>query len=408
VRGIVRTLSTILTQAVEDELLPANPAARREISPPGRRADGGDPAVHARRGGADRLDRTQTVSRVVSLGPLRAPDRDARGSCWRCTGAISTGGNGYVYLRRNIVQGILTTPKNHQSRRIDLSRQLLVALRVWRRQQRRAWLTVGRPFPDWVFPSVTGTALDEANVRKAFNRILDAAGLDRRGPHQMRHTNASLLLQDGVPITYVSRQLGHKDASITLRIYAHWLPNPANRTLVDSLDDAAPNATSGVRRARSNCAKCFECSGEPGGNRTHNPQIKSPIPQSKTLEILMILHRRFAKHAIAKQINATQAPPENSLEMSAVQQSVYVSVTIVSDRCLGQRHERRRLGQPGNRRVARRTTPGNRNRHRLSHLETSSHPAWDSSLEPSFTVEPLGNPDKGHRTVTAPPVSLLY
>lgn len=150
---------------------------------------------------------------------------------------------GYVYLRRNIVQGILTTPKNHQSRRLDLSRQLLVALRVWRRQQRRAWLKVGRPFPDWVFPSVTGTALDEANVRKAFNRILDTAGLDRRGPHQMRHTNASLLLQDGVPITYVSRQLGHKDASITLRIYAHWLPNPANRTLVDSLDDAPPNAT---------------------------------------------------------------------------------------------------------------------------------------------------------------------
>src|SRR5438132_14106161 len=37
----------------------------------------------------------------------------------------------------------------------------------------------------WVFASVTGTALDEANVRKAFNRILDAAELDRRGPHQM-------------------------------------------------------------------------------------------------------------------------------------------------------------------------------------------------------------------------------
>jgi integrase len=62
-----------------------------------------------------------------------------------------------------------------------------------------------------VFSSVTGTALDEANVRKAFNRILSAAELDLRGPHQMRHTFASLLLQEGAPITYVSRQLGHKD-----------------------------------------------------------------------------------------------------------------------------------------------------------------------------------------------------
>lgn len=41
-----------------------------------------------------------------------------------------------------------------------------------------------------VFSSVTGTALDESNVRKAFNRILDGAGVHRRGPHQMRHTFA--------------------------------------------------------------------------------------------------------------------------------------------------------------------------------------------------------------------------
>ena len=92
-----------------------------------------------------------------------------------------------------------------------------------------------------MFASVTGTALDEANVRKAFNRILDAAELDRRGPHQMRHTFASLLLQDGAPITYVSRQLGHKDASITLRVYAHWLRDASNDKLVDTLDDAAPD-----------------------------------------------------------------------------------------------------------------------------------------------------------------------
>ena len=52
-----------------------------------------------------------------------------------------------------------------------------------------------------MFASVTGTALDESNVRKAFNRILEAAELDQRGPHQMRHTFASLLLQEGAPIT---------------------------------------------------------------------------------------------------------------------------------------------------------------------------------------------------------------
>jgi integrase-like protein len=90
---------------------------------------------------------------------------------------------------------------------------------------------------------VTGTALDESNVRKALNRILDAAEVDRRGPHQMRHTFASLMLAAGAPITYVSRQLGHKDASITLRVYAHWLPSESGNKLVDLLDVAHPSAS---------------------------------------------------------------------------------------------------------------------------------------------------------------------
>ena len=45
------------------------------------------------------------------------------------------------------------------------------------------------------------------------------------------------------PITYVSRQLGHKDASITLRVYAHWLPDPSRDKLVNLLDDTHPSAS---------------------------------------------------------------------------------------------------------------------------------------------------------------------
>jgi len=60
----------------------------------------------------------------------------------------------------------------------------------------------------------------------------------------MRHKFASLLLQDGAPITYVSRQLGHKDASITLRVYAHWLPDASSVKLVEALDDdTSPRVT---------------------------------------------------------------------------------------------------------------------------------------------------------------------
>ena len=78
-----------------------------------------------------------------------------------------------------------------------------------------------------------------SKVRKALNRIFDKAGMRRRGPHQLRHTFASLLLQAGEPVTYVSHQLGHKDSAITLRVYAHWLPDTHGRRGVDRLDEAA-------------------------------------------------------------------------------------------------------------------------------------------------------------------------
>ena len=48
---------------------------------------------------------------------------------------------------------------------------------------------------------------------------------------------------DGAPITYVSRQLGHKDAAITLRVYAHWLPNGSKEKLVNLLDDTHLSAS---------------------------------------------------------------------------------------------------------------------------------------------------------------------
>jgi integrase len=244
VRGIARTLSTILSQAVEDELLPANPALR--LGRYFRSADDPMPEI-------DPFTSDETIA-LVDVARERFPEWHAWLLCGFRTGmragellALQWGDvnwrRGFVKVQRNLVRGQLTTPKNHQCRQVDLSRELKAVLRLWRRRQRLEWLKVGQPRPEWVFPSVSGTALDESNVRKAFNRILDAAEVHRRGPHQMRHTFASLLLERGAPITYVSRQLGHKDASITLRVYAHWLPDASRERLVDRLDAMQPSAT---------------------------------------------------------------------------------------------------------------------------------------------------------------------
>jgi len=43
-------------------------------------------------------------------------------------------------------------------------------------------------------------------------------------PRNSRHTNATELLRNGVPIAEVSRRLGHADQNITLSIYSHAVP----------------------------------------------------------------------------------------------------------------------------------------------------------------------------------------
>ena len=280
VRGIARTLSVVLASAVEDEILPANPALR--LGKHLRRGDEPEPepdpftreeAEHLVAIAAEYFPEwhpwvitgLRTGLRAGELLGLQWSDADWRGR--------------FVQITRSIVRGKVTTPKNHQRRRVDLSPQLRVELRRWRKQQSAAWLARGRPRPAWVFPSSTGTPLDESKARKAFNQILDKAELHRRGPHQMRHTFASLLLQAGVPITYVSQQLGHRDASITLRVYAHWLPDATAERGVDRLDDGATSrnlyATEARTVAAGNTRKWLKRSGEPPRNRTGNLQIKS-------------------------------------------------------------------------------------------------------------------------------------
>src|ERR687889_764525 len=42
--------------------------------------------------------------------------------------------------------------------------------------------------------------------------------------HDLRHTHATLLLADGVPVKVVSERLGHASATITLTVYQHGRP----------------------------------------------------------------------------------------------------------------------------------------------------------------------------------------
>lgn len=55
--------------------------------------------------------------------------------------------------------------------------------------------------------------------------MLKKAGLPAFSPYDLRHTCASLLLSEGVPLLYVAQQLGHAKPTITLKYYACWIPS---------------------------------------------------------------------------------------------------------------------------------------------------------------------------------------
>ncbi len=58
---------------------------------------------------------------------------------------------------------------------------------------------------------------------------MEKAGIKDASLRTLRHTLASHLLSNGVPVTVVSKMLGHADVNITLRIYSHMLPDDDTR-----------------------------------------------------------------------------------------------------------------------------------------------------------------------------------
>lgn len=249
-RGVNRTLSGVLTQAVEDAWLPANPAFRM-----GKYLRDGD----AVREEIDPFTREETYTflehvRVASLvfypfflcalrtgmrlGELLALEWDDVDFASRL-----------IHVRRARVAGKITSTKNRLRRRVDMSLSLATELKRLRTARKKAALAQGTSAAAAVFLTPEGTPLDGDNLRnRVFYRLLEAAKVKQIRLHDLRHTYASLLIQNGESLAYVRDQLGHSSIQVTVDIYGHLVPG-ANRGAVDRLD-AAPTGIPRVR-ARS-------------------------------------------------------------------------------------------------------------------------------------------------------------
>lgn len=78
------------------------------------------------------------------------------------------------------------------------------------------------PKSKYIFPStVTGEIRDTSAVTRRLHRIQDRASVPRIRFHDLRHSFATLSLEQGMDIKTVSHILGHTDAGFTMNTYMH-------------------------------------------------------------------------------------------------------------------------------------------------------------------------------------------
>ena len=116
--------------------------------------------------------------------------------------------------RNNAGEPDITRPKTENSIRKISIPQDAVDLLVAEHQK--------HPGSPWMFPSPkTGEMYHPDSVVNIHKKILKDAGLEHLRFHDLRHTFATLALQNGVDVKTVSSMLGHFDAGFTLRTYTH-------------------------------------------------------------------------------------------------------------------------------------------------------------------------------------------
>ena len=112
-------------------------------------------------------------------------------------------------------------------RTLHLSAPLVDVLDRHRRRQEAEEIVGGarwRNEHELIFTSNIGTPLDPEAFGRTVPKICEEAGLGHWSIHELRHSCASLLLAQEVPLEVVAEQLGHASIRVTKDVYGHLMP----------------------------------------------------------------------------------------------------------------------------------------------------------------------------------------
>ncbi|PZR64181.1 MAG: hypothetical protein DLM71_03055 [Chloroflexi bacterium] len=212
---IVTTLRIALNAAVADRIIPDNPAARIKLPRSEREPVRALTAVEA-----------DAILAAVGGHWCEQLVRLLLGSGMRLGEAIGLD-QGDLLLNRNFVRvrvsksGVRAVPIT-----ADAAEALRAALAAAPRRG---------PSEPVFFGPRSRDRLRGDSVSAVFPRLMHRAGIGHLTPHGLRHGAATLMLSAGIPMRAIADQLGHRNPSLTARVYAHVIPE-LQRAAVDALE----------------------------------------------------------------------------------------------------------------------------------------------------------------------------
>lgn len=155
-----------------------------------------------------------TGLRVSEAAGLRVRDVDLRRQRVTVREAV------VVVDGRKVEQKRVKT-ETSQGRRVPLVPELIADL---------AALVEGRAPDDRVFTGRGGASMNRANYsRREFRAAAAAIGMPGLTPHSLRRTAVSLAIASGASVKEVQAIAGHRDAAMTLNVYAHLFDDSLDR-----------------------------------------------------------------------------------------------------------------------------------------------------------------------------------
>ncbi|MEU3656209.1 tyrosine-type recombinase/integrase [Streptomyces sp. NPDC032161] len=217
-------LKSALEHAVREDELPRNVARNVKTTTHQPRRFSPLTAAEARQFlDAARADRLHALYELALRTGLRKGE--LLGLHWEDLDLTTGTASIHRSLQRTRTGGLthLPTKTRASERRIALPTECLHSLKEHKERQDRERRQAGLVWSDsgLVFTTPTGRPLDPANLTRRFRSFIDRAGLRHIRFHDLRHSTATLLLEQGGDLVVIKELLGHAHIGVTAGVYAH-------------------------------------------------------------------------------------------------------------------------------------------------------------------------------------------